>query len=143
MSCSYIACFLRCCCVCAALIANKAKEISRLNSVYNNLLRNAGVAYYEGKGSLLDKNTVQVGCMWIDAEGVHGMVVDLHSTAAFCGPGHAACRREAPCWCACGWTLGSGMGQAADWGACMQLYRLSLEAVTQAVLSVADACGCR
>jgi hypothetical protein len=47
--------------VCAALIANKAKEISRLNSVYNNLLRNAGVAYYEGKGSLLDKNTVQVG----------------------------------------------------------------------------------
>lgn len=47
--------------VCAALIANKAKEISRLNSVYVNLLRNAGVAYYEGKGSLLDKNTVQVG----------------------------------------------------------------------------------
>jgi hypothetical protein len=47
--------------VCTALIANKAKEISRLNSVYNNLLRNAGVAYYEGKGSLLDKNTVQVG----------------------------------------------------------------------------------
>jgi glutathione reductase (NADPH) len=46
----------------AALIANKAKEISRLNSVYVNLLRNAGVAYYEGKGSLLDKNTVQVGC---------------------------------------------------------------------------------
>ncbi|WIA38411.1 hypothetical protein OEZ86_001737 [Tetradesmus obliquus] len=42
------------------LIANKAKEISRLNSVYVNLLRNAGVAYYEGKGSLLDKNTVQV-----------------------------------------------------------------------------------
>lgn len=45
--------------------------------MYNNLLRNAGVAYYEGKGSLLDKNTVQVRHMWwIDAEGVHGMVVD-------------------------------------------------------------------
>lgn len=44
----------------AALIANKSKEISRLNSVYVNLLKNAGVTYIEGKGSLLDAHTVQV-----------------------------------------------------------------------------------
>lgn len=51
---------------CAGLIANKSKEISRLNSVYVNLLKNAGVAYYEGKGSLLDAHTVQVGSLCTD-----------------------------------------------------------------------------
>jgi glutathione reductase (NADPH) len=45
----------------AALIANKTKEITRLNSVYNNLLKNAGVDYIEGKGSLVDAHTVKVG----------------------------------------------------------------------------------
>lgn len=44
-----------------ALIANKAKEITRLNSVYNSLLKNAGVDYIEGKGSLVDAHTVKVG----------------------------------------------------------------------------------
>eukprot|EP00775_Hariotina_reticulata_P005372 gene5372-5607_t len=43
-----------------ALIANKSKEITRLNSVYVNLLRNAGVDYFEGHGMLVDKNTVKV-----------------------------------------------------------------------------------
>eukprot|EP00879_Flechtneria_rotunda_P016082 GHRR01016823.1.p1 GENE.GHRR01016823.1~~GHRR01016823.1.p1 ORF type:complete len:482 (+),score=161.44 GHRR01016823.1:604-2049(+) len=42
------------------LIANKSKEINRLNSVYNNLLKNAGVAFFEGKGSIVDANTVKV-----------------------------------------------------------------------------------
>lgn len=41
-------------------MANKSKEISRLNNVYVNLLKNAGVSYYEGKGSLIDAHTVQV-----------------------------------------------------------------------------------
>lgn len=45
----------------AALIANKTKEITRLNSVYNNLLKNAGVDYIEGKGSLVDAHTAKVG----------------------------------------------------------------------------------
>jgi pyruvate/2-oxoglutarate dehydrogenase complex dihydrolipoamide dehydrogenase (E3) component len=65
---------------CPALIANKAKEISRLNSVYVNLLRNAGVAYYEGKGSLLDKNTVQVR---------HMRIVQCNEAGSVCG---GACR---------------------------------------------------
>lgn len=43
-----------------SLIANKSKEISRLNSVYVNLLKNAGVDYLEGKGSLVDAHTVKV-----------------------------------------------------------------------------------
>lgn len=44
----------------AALIDNKSKEITRLNSVYNSLLKNAGVEYLEGKGSLVDAHTVKV-----------------------------------------------------------------------------------
>lgn len=42
------------------MIANKTKEITRLNSVYNSLLKNAGVDYLEGKGSLVDAHTVKV-----------------------------------------------------------------------------------
>jgi len=42
------------------LIANKTKEVERLNSIYGNLLKNAGVAYYEGKGVLTDAHTVEV-----------------------------------------------------------------------------------
>lgn len=42
------------------LIAAKSKEIGRLNGVYVNLLKNAGVAYFEGKGSLVDAHTVKV-----------------------------------------------------------------------------------
>jgi glutathione reductase (NADPH) len=43
-----------------ALIANKGKEIERLNKVYVNLLQGAGVTYVEGKGSLVDAHTVEV-----------------------------------------------------------------------------------
>ncbi|KAI8473138.1 MAG: hypothetical protein J3K34DRAFT_189860 [Monoraphidium minutum] len=42
------------------LIASKAKEIERLNSVYVNLLKGAGVEYIEGKGVLKDAHTVEV-----------------------------------------------------------------------------------
>lgn len=43
------------------LIANKDKEIDRLNGIYINLLKNAGVEILEGTGELLDANTVMVG----------------------------------------------------------------------------------
>ena len=43
------------------LIANKDKEIDRLNGVYINLLRSAGVELIEGRGRLLDAHRVQVG----------------------------------------------------------------------------------
>lgn len=42
------------------LIAAKSKEIERLNSVYVNLLKGAGVDYFEGRGKLLDAHTVEV-----------------------------------------------------------------------------------
>jgi len=53
--------YVSCAADASALISNKAKEITRLNSVYNNLLKNAGVDYIEGKGSLVDAHTVKVG----------------------------------------------------------------------------------
>lgn len=43
------------------LIANKDREIDRLNRVYLRLLDNAGVSLFNGHGKLLDSHRVQVG----------------------------------------------------------------------------------
>ena len=45
-----------------SLLERKAKEITRLNGVYVNLLKNSGVEYIEGKGLVLDEHTVEVRC---------------------------------------------------------------------------------
>lgn len=42
------------------LIANKNREISRLNGIYKNLLSNSGVTLYEGHARLLDAHTVAI-----------------------------------------------------------------------------------
>lgn len=42
------------------LISQKSKEIQRLNGVYNNIMKNAGVTSVEGRGSIVDPHTVQV-----------------------------------------------------------------------------------
>ncbi|KAL4439500.1 hypothetical protein ABPG77_008829 [Micractinium sp. CCAP 211/92] len=42
------------------LIARKAKEIERLNGVYNQILSKAGVEIIEGRGVVLDPHTVEV-----------------------------------------------------------------------------------
>jgi len=44
----------------STLIQNKDKEIDRLNGIYENLLKNAGVILLHGRGQLLDANTVEV-----------------------------------------------------------------------------------
>jgi len=43
------------------LIANKNREIQRLNDVYRNLLVNSGVTLFEGHASLCDAHTVSIG----------------------------------------------------------------------------------
>lgn len=43
------------------LVANKTKEIARLQTVYNNLLNNSGVHVVNGRGTLVDAHTVKVG----------------------------------------------------------------------------------
>ncbi|MDB6062304.1 MAG: glutathione reductase [Verrucomicrobiaceae bacterium] len=42
------------------LIANKDKEIERLNGVYQRLLEQAGVQLYSGRATLLDAHTVEI-----------------------------------------------------------------------------------
>ena len=43
------------------LVSNKNREIERLNGVYENLLKNAGVDLIDGRGRLLDAHTIVVG----------------------------------------------------------------------------------
>ncbi len=50
------------------LIANKDREIGRLNGVYRGLLENAGVRVIDGRGSLVDAHTVKVGEEQFSAE---------------------------------------------------------------------------
>ena len=50
------------------LIKNKNKEIGRLNDVYRKLLDNAGVGLINGRGTLVDANTVVVDSKHYSAE---------------------------------------------------------------------------
>jgi glutathione reductase (NADPH) len=50
------------------LIANKDEEIDRLNGIYINLLKSAGVDIHEGKGRMVDAHTVRIGQKAITAE---------------------------------------------------------------------------
>jgi glutathione reductase (NADPH) len=52
----------------ATLIANKDREIARLNGVYRGLLEGAGVKIIEGWARLLDRHTVEVGSETVTAE---------------------------------------------------------------------------
>ncbi len=54
----------------ARLIANKDREISRLNGVYAKLLNDAGVTVIEARGSLVDAHTVQAGERTLTAQHV-------------------------------------------------------------------------
>lgn len=49
------------------LIANKNREIARLNGIYRDLLLNSGVALHEGHARLLDAHTVEVNGRQITA----------------------------------------------------------------------------
>ncbi|WP_322977803.1 glutathione-disulfide reductase [Pseudomonas sp. C11] len=44
----------------ATLIANKNREIQRLNGIYRNLLTNSGVSLFEGHAHIVDAHTVEV-----------------------------------------------------------------------------------
>ena len=50
------------------LIANKDKEIDRLNGIYEKLLSNAGVEILHGTASLVNANTVQLGDTQLKAD---------------------------------------------------------------------------
>lgn len=50
------------------LIANKDREIDRLNQIYLRLLDNAGVRLFNGRGRLIDPHTLEVNGQTIKAE---------------------------------------------------------------------------
>lgn len=52
----------------ATLIANKDREIERLNGIYRGLLEGSGVKIVEGRARLRDANTVEVGDETFTAE---------------------------------------------------------------------------
>ncbi len=50
------------------LIANKDKEIDRLNGIYIRMLEDAGVELHQARGTIVDPHTVRVGERMISAE---------------------------------------------------------------------------
>jgi glutathione reductase (NADPH) len=52
----------------ATLIANKDKEIERLNGIYRRLLEGAGVKIFDSRATLVDANTVEVAGQHVTAE---------------------------------------------------------------------------
>lgn len=52
----------------ATLIANKDKEIDRLNGIYIRMLKNAGVTLHEARAVVVDPHTLDVGGKRITAE---------------------------------------------------------------------------
>jgi len=52
----------------ATLIANKDKEIQRLNGIYENLLKNNNVAIFKGHAKFIDSQTVEIDGRRIQAE---------------------------------------------------------------------------
>ncbi len=44
----------------AKLIANKNKELDRLEGIYRNLLKNANVTLFEGRATIVDPHTIEV-----------------------------------------------------------------------------------
>jgi glutathione reductase (NADPH) len=54
----------------ARLIANKDKEITRLNGIYRNILENNNVTLYEARATLADAHTIEVGGETVTAENI-------------------------------------------------------------------------
>lgn len=50
------------------LLKNKDQEIARLNGIYENLLKNAGVDIFNGYAQFVDKHTLQIGNDTVTAE---------------------------------------------------------------------------
>jgi len=52
------------------LVANKNTEISRLNGIYENLLKNAGVDVIDGRGRITGVNSVEVNDMTLETKNI-------------------------------------------------------------------------
>jgi glutathione reductase (NADPH) len=79
----------------ARLIANKNKEINRLNGVYRKLLGDAGVEILDGHAEVLDPHTVSLGGRKITAKYILVAVGSWPAVPRFPGFEHAITSNEA------------------------------------------------
>ena len=77
------------------LIANKNKEISRLNNVYRKLLGDAGVEVLDGHAEILDRHTVLLGGKKMTAKYILVAVGSWPVVPKFPGSQHAITSNEA------------------------------------------------
>ena len=74
---------------------NKTNEINRLNSIYRNLLSQAGVDLHEGHSTLLDPHTVRVGEQTFTAKSILIATGGWPSVPEFPGSQYAITSNEA------------------------------------------------
>ncbi len=77
------------------LVTNKDQEIDRLNGIYGNLLKNAGCEVFNGRGELLDKNTVKIDTQTFTAERILIATGGTPFMPAISGIEHAITSNEA------------------------------------------------
>ncbi|TXI81466.1 MAG: glutathione-disulfide reductase [Cupriavidus sp.] len=77
-----------------ALIANKNREISRLNEIYRKLLLNAGVTLHEGHARILDPHGVEVNGQRISAAHILVATGGWPHKPEIPGAGHAITSNE-------------------------------------------------
>ncbi len=79
----------------AKLIANKNKEISRLNGVYRKILGDAGVQLFEGHAEVVDAHTLSIDGKQITAKYILVAVGSWPAVPKFPGSEHAITSNEA------------------------------------------------
>lgn len=79
----------------ATLIANKDKEIDRLNGIYIGMLERAGVTLFNGHGRLIDRHTVEIGDRRVTAAKILIATGGWPSLPAIPGIEHAITSNEA------------------------------------------------
>ena len=79
----------------ATLIANKDKEISRLNGVYRKILGDAGVELFESRAEVVDAHTVAIDGKQITAKYILIAVGSWPTVPKFPGSEHAMTSNEA------------------------------------------------
>ncbi|MFP6708082.1 MAG: glutathione-disulfide reductase [Alphaproteobacteria bacterium] len=77
------------------LIANKDREIDRLNGIYIKLLDSAGVRRYDGRARLRDAHTIQIGDDVVTAERILLATGGTPTYPELPGIEHAICSNEA------------------------------------------------
>lgn len=78
----------------AKLIANKNKEISRLNEVYRKLLQDSGVTVMDGRAEIVDPHTVVLGRKTMTAKYILVGVGSWPMVPKFSGSEHAITSNE-------------------------------------------------